>query len=134
VSRTNRLSQQPDEPEALLEITVEGYHNTLKNLLTQLLSGDDWRTIQKGAIDQFQIDLRKIIEGVENLRGNPQRTKYIDSIEAIQDNLRLVIVNLYTASDVLERSDTIKDRQEFFYPAFIACLQPLRYAIQSFKS
>lgn len=131
--QANRLPQQPDEPEASIETTVGGYQSTLKNLLTQMLSEDDWRTIQKGAIDQFQMDLRKIIKGVEDLRENPEKAKYLDSIDAIQTNLRIVIVKLYTASDVLERGDTIEDRQKFFYPSFIDCIQPLREAIQQFK-
>jgi hypothetical protein len=133
VPQANRLPQQPDEPEASIETTVGGYQSTLKNLLTQMLSEDDWRTIQKGAIDQFQMDLRKIIKGVEDLRENPEKAKYLDSIDAIQTNLRIVIVKLYTASDVLERGDTIEDRQKFFYPSFIDCIQPLREAIQQFK-
>jgi hypothetical protein len=96
-----------------------------------LLSENDLRTITEEAIDKFEKDLRLIINEVEKLR---KKTDKFVSIDEIQTNILEVIDNLYVASDVLTKGDSLKDRKEFFYPSLRACIQPLRNAIKGFKT
>jgi hypothetical protein len=140
VTQTNHQLEQPVEPEDLLEATLGRYRDTLKNILGRLLFGDDLRTITKGAIDEFEKDLRSIIGGVEELRDGPKQTNYVKSIDAIQTNIKSVIDNLYDASyrldalDDLEKTEKATIMIEKVIPSLRACEIPLREAIKQFNT
>ncbi len=136
----NYLPQQPNEPEESIEETLGRYKTALETLHRILSYGENLRSIEAESINTFEKDLREIIEGLEYLRGKPDITTFVTSIDAIKEKLQFARNALYTSLDVLEVAkqgsllEVIEAKKRFVYPSLTSCAQFLLEAIQQFRT
>jgi hypothetical protein len=142
LSQPSYSPQQSDEPEESLEKTLGGYKTMLVNLQRTLSFRENLRTIEAPSIKTFELELREIIEGLNDLRGKAGITQFVTSIDALKEKLQLARNGLYTALDALDLDilkqgnplEVIEARKKYLYPSFTECEQLLLEAIGYFRT
>jgi len=105
------------------------YAAQLKGLSQLFLHDLDLREITKSDIDEWEVELRGIIAGIEQLRKAPTIDALITSCDGVKTMLWEAIYLLYIASDISQKENpTIEERKEF-YRAFPQCSNLLYCAV-----
>jgi hypothetical protein len=131
--QSNFSPQQPNDPENSSMAILVKYKTVIESLQKLLLYGENLRNINKDAINAFERDLREVIQGVEELRQTTDISQHLTSVDAVQENVRSAINELYIALDVIERQDTeIESTRRSFYTCLINCRRYLTQALKLF--
>jgi len=105
-----------DEGRALLR-----YKEQLESLRDFLDSGVDYREITKKNIDEWEKELRGIIEGIKRLQNAPQIDTLLVSCEGAQSMIRRAINNLYIVSHILQKKQPSVKDMDTCYQRLTAC-------------
>src|SRR6266568_1343928 len=104
------------EGQALL-----GYKTQLKSMSDLFLYGVDLREITKGDIDEWETELRGIVEGIEKLQNAPYIDVLLTSCDGAQSMIQRAIDSLYVASYILQKETPTMEDIENLFPKFRQC-------------
>lgn len=123
--------QHPQSKEALQGI-LWGHKTRLEELRKLFFFGENRQDIKKPVIDLFEKDLRKMIEELEGLRTMKDIFLFIESVDAIQENVSDTVDKLTLASSTFgpKETDTALNKR---LKCFKDCRPLLKEALEQFK-
>lgn len=126
---SGQSSDAKDSPE---EHAILGYKIQLNGISDLFLHGIDLREITGRDINDWEKELRGIVEGIKQRQNAPYIDSLLTSCDGARKRICDAIDKLYIASDILrKRNPTLKDRQRF-YLAFRECSAILTNTIDTF--
>ncbi len=125
------LHGQFDDPRSANEQVLQRYKAQLEDMHRSFFYKINLRTIQVSNIDTWEKELRSIMEGMDRMRFYADIDESIGSIDEVQAKIQKVLLNLYTASDILTKKASVRERQ-MFYQFIMDCSALLQDAIDCF--